>query len=182
MTKNEFLNILQKNLMNMSENERHHYTEYYSEIIDDSIEDGMSEQEAVASLGNIDGIMEQINTSGSVATSAKHRISVFGVIIFICASPIWLSFFGIYIAIWAVLAALYAADFAMAISGLAGMAAFLFILSNPASAFAVLGYSIFSVGLSIIACIGLNRLDFYFIRFTKWIFRSLKNFLTKEET
>ena len=52
MTKREFLEMLNKLTSRLSESERDRLLEYYGEIIDDRMEEGLSEAEAVAALGD----------------------------------------------------------------------------------------------------------------------------------
>ena len=52
MTKLQFIQILEKKLVNLSDSEKNKTISYYSEIIDDMVENGLSEQEATAKLGH----------------------------------------------------------------------------------------------------------------------------------
>ena len=52
MTKREFLEILNERTARLSEAERDRLLEYYGEIIDDRMEEGLTEAEAVAALGD----------------------------------------------------------------------------------------------------------------------------------
>ena len=56
MTKLEFLNELERQLSGLSQAEISKTTSFYSEIISDKTEDGMTEEEAVASLGSITAV------------------------------------------------------------------------------------------------------------------------------
>ena len=60
MTKNEFIKNLSDMLSGLDETDIQKSIEFYSEIIDDSIEDGVSEDEAIEALGNINDVVEQI--------------------------------------------------------------------------------------------------------------------------
>ena len=59
MTKNELLMELRACLWTLPNDEVQSALDYYSEIIDDQIEDGISEQDAVASLGSVKEIASQ---------------------------------------------------------------------------------------------------------------------------
>ena len=52
MTKQLFLNELSAALHGLSREERYRTLSYYDELIDDRVEDGQSEEEAVESLGS----------------------------------------------------------------------------------------------------------------------------------
>ncbi len=60
MNKQEFLKELTNKLTNVPQNEKTRIVEYYNECIDDMIEDGMSETEAINNLGDIDEIIKNI--------------------------------------------------------------------------------------------------------------------------
>ncbi len=97
MNKSEFLDLLESRLKGLPNSEINKSVTYYSEAIDDRIEDGETEDEAVASLGEIDDIiqnaMSQASLSGVVKETVKRRfkVSVPVMILLILGSPIWLS-------------------------------------------------------------------------------------------
>ena len=51
MNKTEFVNQLSAGLMGLSQEDIKRSVDFYTEMIDDRIEDGMPEEEAVAALG-----------------------------------------------------------------------------------------------------------------------------------
>ena len=59
MNKQEFLIELKQHLKGIAPEDISGSIEYYSEMIDDAVEDGMTEEEAVASLGDMDEIEKQ---------------------------------------------------------------------------------------------------------------------------
>jgi uncharacterized membrane protein len=69
MTKSEFLNQLRSRISNLPPDEVERTISYFTEIIDDRIEDGMSEQEAVAGMESIDTII-----ASSYRCSRNRRI------------------------------------------------------------------------------------------------------------
>jgi len=60
MTKNEFIKELSAQLASLPQSEIEKSIAYYSEVIDDRLEDGMTEPEAVAAIGSIPTIVENI--------------------------------------------------------------------------------------------------------------------------
>lgn len=52
MSKADFLRLLERALAQLSEEERQKNLEYYSELLDDMMEEGMTEAEATAKLGS----------------------------------------------------------------------------------------------------------------------------------
>lgn len=60
MNKEQFLNQLAQRLNHLSEQDLFRLTEFFSETIDDRMEDGMSEEQAVAALGDPEQIIREI--------------------------------------------------------------------------------------------------------------------------
>lgn len=76
MTKIEFLNKLKINLAVLSEDEQDRIIEYYSEIISDKIDEGKTEQEAVAELGSPEQVSQSVledYTENETKTNTKPR-------------------------------------------------------------------------------------------------------------
>lgn len=67
MTKSEFLAELRRRISSQSSDEVERTISYFSEIIDDRIEDGMDEREAVSSLESIDTIVREMVPHSSEA-------------------------------------------------------------------------------------------------------------------
>ncbi len=65
MDKNKFLEQLKKRLSFLPEDELERTIAYYSEIISDRTDTGMSEEDAVAAVGNIDEIVESVRADGN---------------------------------------------------------------------------------------------------------------------
>lgn len=71
MNKREFLKALDKKLKNLPKEERKKSVAFYSEIIDDKMEDGASEEEAVQSLGSPGKVAEEILSDASFSSIVK---------------------------------------------------------------------------------------------------------------
>ena len=56
MTKTEFLEQLKNSLTGLSEEDIKKSVDYYEEMIDDRMEDGIAEEEAVGGLGTVEEI------------------------------------------------------------------------------------------------------------------------------
>lgn len=139
MKKQEFLDELKKALWALSEDEQKSSLEYYAEMIDDRMEDGLSEEEAVAAIGTLDEIVEQIMSESPHAPAVvnkeekqtvqpkqakeKGRVQPWIIVLLILGAPLWISLvgglgsgvLGIYVSLWAVVIALYATTFALAV-------------------------------------------------------------------
>lgn len=121
MNKQEFLLKLGQRLSGLSDDEREEQLNFYREMIDDRMEDGLSEEEAVAAVGSIDAITGQITDDASPAEAAsKRRWKAREIVLLILGSPIWVC---LLIAVAAVVFSLYASAWAGIISLWAGFAA-----------------------------------------------------------
>ncbi|MBO5842126.1 MAG: DUF1700 domain-containing protein, partial [Clostridia bacterium] len=60
MTKQEFLDRLQAGLSCLTESDAQERLNFYSEMIDDRMEEGLSEEQAVAHIGDVQTMIENI--------------------------------------------------------------------------------------------------------------------------
>ena len=169
MTKLQFLLSLHNKLSGLPQNEIEERLNFYSEMIEDRIEDGLSEEEAVSEIGTVDEIAEQIVSDIPLTKIAKEkikpkrRIKAWEIILLILGAPLWLSIliaifaviFSLYVALWAVIVSLWASFVAVIGSALGGIMGgiVLGIYKN-----ALTGVALISAGL---VCIGLSILFFY---------------------
>ena len=172
MDKLDFLLALDKRLDVLSETDRRASLDYYSEILDDLVEGGMTETDAVASLGSVDAIAEEILMDIPLPKLVKAKmkgkkpLSGLEITLLIVGFPIWLPIlisvfaviFAVYISLWAVVISLYATDLALAASAPASLlcAVLLFIAGQPSAALLFLGAALALAGLSILLLFGCN--------------------------
>lgn len=80
MTKQAFMDALTKGLSSLSKEDRERIVEYYSEMISDRMEDGLSEEAAVADVGNWEDIAQQILSElpEETESSAEHHVYING--------------------------------------------------------------------------------------------------------
>jgi len=128
MNKVQFLRSLRELLAQLPEAEINKHTQYYSEIIEDMMEDGLTEQDAIASIGDINEIAASILMDYPIKTLVKTRSTPKGgwtaaaIVFAIIGSPIWIPILiailsvilAIYIVIWAVVISLFACVIAIA--------------------------------------------------------------------
>ena len=74
MNKTELLNSLRESLCGLPEEELTKSLDFYSEMIDDRIEDGMSEDEAVAAMGEPQEIADKILSAVSLPKLVKEKV------------------------------------------------------------------------------------------------------------
>lgn len=194
MNKLEFLNKLSANLASLPKYEIDKSVSYYEEIIDDRIEDGMAEEDAVAALGDIDSIAENIKYDMSITTlmkakvsESKNRASNKGVwlTLVILGFPLWFPllaafasvFLALYISVWAIIFSLYAVVLSLGVSCAATLIvgfAFFFVRSVPAGLCA-LGAALLCGALTLFMIKPVYLITKGLIKFTAYIIRKIKS-------
>ena len=119
MTKADFLQLLERALSQLSDEERRANLEYYSELLDDMMEEGMSETEATAKLGSPNQIarhiLQEMPLSKLVSTRMKPKSgwTPLAIVLAVVGSPVWVPLllmcaavvFALFVSIWALGAA-----------------------------------------------------------------------------
>lgn len=200
MNKAEFLKELQQRIQEYPVDETKKSMEYYAEMIDDRMEDGMSESEAVASLGSVEQIAEQIKCELPITTLVKQktkektkgkRMPVWAIVLLVIGFPLWGSIliFTIgmvlvfYALIWCFDILLWCFVLAFGASALAGIAGFFVCLFKGAfgSAFLYLGATLFTGGIGIFTFLGSLLITKGICHGTKWCFLQIKKGLIGKE-
>ena len=112
MTKREFLIGLRRRLSRLPRQEVKERLSFYSEIIEDKIEEGLSEADAVADVGRVEEIAAQIIADSSLANMGKrNKVSKWQIILLAIGSPVWLPILlAIFITVWALIISLWAIE------------------------------------------------------------------------
>ena len=118
MKRLEFILALHEKLSCLQPNDMEERLAFYNEMIDDRMDDGLSEEEAVAQIGSIDDIVAQVIEETPLTRLVKKKLkpkkrNPWQITLLALGSPIWLS---LLIAALAVVIALYAALWAVVIS------------------------------------------------------------------
>ena len=74
MNKEQFLQQLAYHIAGLPQSDVMHWLEYYDEMLDDRIEDGMSEEDAIAALGEPLQIARQILAETPITRLVKERL------------------------------------------------------------------------------------------------------------
>ena len=175
MNKEQFLNELKKGLSGIPKEDLDERVNFYSEMIDDRIEEGMSEEEAVSAIGDVKTIVSQIMAETPITTIVKERvnkekekkkggISVATLIIIVLTFPLWLpivaTIFGLAIAlfavVWSLVVAFYAVTIGLIVAGAASIVWVLGLLfyGNLSGAGLGLGAGLFCLGLGVLMVYG----------------------------
>jgi len=170
MCKQEFLETLLSRLCGLPKQELDERLEFYGEMIDDRIEEGLTEEEAVADIGSVDDIAAQIIADIPLSKIAKERIKpkrrlkAWEITLLAVGSPIWLSLaiavfavvLSVYVVLWSVIISVWAVFgslIACAFGGVAVGAVFA-VYGNAPSGIATVGAGIFCAGLAIFLFFG----------------------------
>lgn len=169
MNKQEFVSKLRDGLSGLPEADIEERLAFYSEAIDDRMEEGLTESEAVEAVGTVEEIVEQTLVDTSILKIArekinrKRRFSAVEIILLCLGSPVWLPLLiaafavilSLYISVWSVIISLWSVFVSLVACGLGG------ILCGVGFAFSANVYS----GLFIIAaglvCAGLSIFVFF---------------------
>lgn len=166
MNKLEFLRQLQNKLSGLPQDDLQERLAFYREMIDDRMEEGLSEEEAVSQIGSINEIAAQIITDTSLRQNLKprKRLSTRVIVLLAVGAVVWLPLLlcgfavgiSLYAALWSAVIALWA-GFASAVAcvlGVAGGGAVLIWAGNVLSGVALIGAGILCSGLSIFLFFG----------------------------
>ena len=170
MSKEEFLAQLRGALAGLPQDDIEERLAFYSEIIEDRMEEGLSESEAVAAVGSIEAIVAQIVAETSLIKIAKERIKpkrrlkAGEIVLLALGSPIWLSLgiaafavvLSLYAVLWSFIVSLWAIFASVAACFVGGVLACIVFAAagNGASGMALLAAGIASAGLAIFMLFG----------------------------
>ena len=197
MTKSQFLDILRSELSFLSRDELESQLGFYGEMIDDRIEEGLSEEDAIRAIGDIDKIVSQLKaddenrTEESEKPKEKRRLGAWAIILIVLGSPIWISLgaaafaiiVAIYAVIWAISGSLWALPASLAAIFLAGAAAGVvtIVYGNALLGITLVGASIACAGLSIFAAFGCFYLTQGAVFLSKTIARFIISLFVRKE-
>lgn len=165
MDKQAFLAQLRSGLPGLPEKDIAERLSFYSEIIDDRIEEGLSEEEAVSAEGTVPEIVEQIVAEIPFATLVKQTIkqkrplNAWQIVLIVLGSPIWLSLAvaavavicSLYVCLWSVIISLWAVFASLIGCGIGGVLGGIVFAcgGNPLAGVALIAAGIICTGLSI---------------------------------
>ncbi len=197
MNKQDFLNKLKVRLSNLPKQDVEERLNFYSEMIDDRIEEGLSEEEAVSQIGSVDEVVSQIIADIPLTkiikekAKQKRKLKPWEIVLLALGSPVWASLlisafaviFSLYVAIWSVVASLWAVFASLVACAPFGIVAgIVFALSgNGLSGAAMVGAGIFCAGLSILLFFGCKAVTGSTLLLTKRIALGIKHCFLKKE-
>ena len=170
MTKIKFLLSLHDKLSALPQDEVEERLNFYSEMIEDRMEEGLSEEDAVAAIGSVDEIAAQIAADIPLSKIAKEKIKpkrklrAWEIVLLAVGSPIWLSLLvsafavviSVYAAVWSVIVSLWAVFGALAGSSVGVVVGGIVVITQgyALSGVALIGGGLVCAGLSVFLFFG----------------------------
>lgn len=164
MGKQEFLTQLRAGLSGLPREDMEERLTFYSEMIDDRMEEGLSEEDAVSGIGPIDTIIAQIISEippvkQPKKAATRKQWTAWEIVLLVLGSPIWLSLlisafavvFSLYVALWSVIVSMWSVFgslIACALGSIVACIGFVICRQNSAG-LAMIGAGLICAGLSI---------------------------------
>ena len=197
MNKQEFIAALRNGLSGLPQADIEERVEFYSEMIADRMEEGLSEEEAVSAIGEVEEIVGQTVADIPLAKIAKERISpkrrlnAGEILLLVLGSPIWVPLgiaaamviAAVYISLWSIVVSLWA-GFASLVAGAIGGAvagAAFAVGGSIASGLALLAAGMVCAGLSVFLFFGCRAATKGMLILPKKTVLWMKNRLMKKE-
>lgn len=197
MTKLELISVLREKLSCLPRQELEERLAFYSEMIDDRMEEGLSEEDALAQIGSVDQIVSQIIEETPLTMlvrekiKPKKRLKGWEITLLAVGSPLWLSLLiaafavviALYTVLWAVVISLWAVFASVAVCAPAGVLAGAVFLcnGNVTSGIAMIAAGLVCAGLAIFLFYGCRAVTKGTVRLTQKILLAVKRCFMKEE-
>ena len=189
MNRNEFNKALRRGLSSLSHEDIEAQVSFYNEMIDDRMEEGLSEEEAVAQIGSVEQIIGHAILDEPV--KQKHTLGALEIVLLVLGSPVWLSLLiaafalvlSLYTVLWSVVVSLWAVEGSVlgcAFAGFVVPIAYMFD-GHPLNALAFLGFSLFCAGMSIFGFYGCKSLTKACAFLSKKAFTLIKSLFVRKE-
>lgn len=191
MGKQEFLSLLKNGLQGLPQKEIEEHLSFYGEMIDDRMEEGLSEAEAVSQIGTVNDVILQILEETSLTKLVKEKVKpkralkAWETAFLIAGSPVWLALLialsavilAGYIVIWSTLVALFAVTVSVGVCSFIGTSVpGIFIIKGYwSSALATFGAGFFCSGVSIVLSFGLKSAAKGVVKLTKKLTLGIKS-------
>lgn len=197
MTKLQFLLALHDKLAGLPRDEVEERLNFYSEMIEDRMEDGLSEEEAVAAVGSIDEIAAQIAADIPLIKIVKEKVkpkrkrNAWEITLLAVGSPLWVPLliavvavvFSVYVSLWSIVISLWAVFASLVVCAVAGliMGVAFSVSGNVHAGLMAVAAGFVCAGLSVFLFYGCKVATKGIALLAKIIVLSVKKGLTKKE-
>ena len=193
MTKDEFLLSLRENLKGLPKDDIDERISFYEEMINDLIDDGKTEEEAIEEVGPVKKIVDEIASTTPFKTIVKEKlknkrkISPLEIILLILGFPLWFPLTIIllvlslvaYILIWVGVIVTCSVELGFIAFGISGILKFLIYMFNGSFSLEALGIGLFCLGASILMYFVCKEVIKLTIKFTRFIYTKIKSTIIK---
>lgn len=197
MTKLKFLLSLHERLTGLPQEEAEERLRFYSEMIEDRMEEGLPEADAVAAVGSVEEIVVQILADLPAAAAPrdakpqKRQRKPWVIVLLAAGSPVWASLLiavlavalAVVVSLWTVTVSLWAIFASLAVCVPAGIAlcvGFLLAGDGPLG-LSVLAASMVCAGLAVFCFFGCKAATKGILWLTKWLARCIRDGFRKRE-
>lgn len=197
MNKQEFLAELRRQLSGIPQEDIEERLTFYNEMIEDQMEEGMTEQAVIAGFGSVEEIASRIMAEIPLVrlvkerVKPKRRLNSWEIVLLVLGSPVWLSLtiaaaaviFSVYAVIWSLIIALWAIELSVAICVPAGLFSFLVLTvkGNGTAGLAMLGIAFACVGIAIFGFFACRQATKAVLTLTKKLYILIKSCFIKKE-
>ena len=197
MNKQEYLESIRSRISAIPADDVNRFMDYYSEMIDDRVEDGLSEEEAVADMGSPDAAVEQILEDMPLTKlvkekiKPKHELKAWEVVLIVLGSPVWIPLLmtaavlllTLWIVAFALLISFYAVVLSFVVAGIVGVICYipLFIANSPYTAVLMLGAALIGIGIAILFVVSVKPITVGIFKVCKASVNGIKRMFVKEK-
>lgn len=197
MTKYDFLDLLKQKLSGLPEDDLNERLNFYSEMIEDRMEEGLTEEEAVAAIGDAEDIVSQILEDTPLTKLVKQKMKpkrkrkTWETVLIILGFPVWFSLlaaafavvFSLYVSLWSIIISLWACVASLGACSAGGVISggVLACTGNVPAGVAAIGAGVVCAGLFILFLYGTKAATDGMVLFTKKLALAIKRSFMKVE-
>lgn len=191
MTKIQFLLELNDKLCGLPQADIEERLNFYSEMIEDRMEEGLSEEQAVQAIGSTDDIVAQILDETPLVKIAREkikpnrRLKAWETVLLAVGAPVWFSLavaaiavlLALYVSLWAVIISLWAVFASVCggiIGGLVG-GTIVAVTRNMYAGLALVAAGVVCAGLAVFVFLGCKAVSNATVSLTKKMVLGIKN-------
>ena len=194
MRKQEFLNELRDKLKGLPKEDLENRISFYDEMIEDRIDDGKTEEGAVADIGPVDDIVNEIAKETPLVKLVKEKVKpkralrVWEIILLVLGFPLWFPLVVVALVlclvasllIWVFVIVAYAIEISLIVSAVGGLILFFVYMFTGQFSLMPLAISILAAGASVLMFFGCMYITKGTIKLHQLIFTGIKRKIMKK--
>lgn len=201
MNKQQFLDAIQDKIGVLPPQDRERSLDFYSEIIDDRMEDGLTEEQAVEAVGSVEEVSAQILSEAQLSkaepVNIPRKLRGWEIVLLVLGAPLWIPLLAAaamlvlsvilvlltaYAVLWTGVLVLYTGNLCLAVGTIAGIAGGVFFLTSGRIGPALLafGMALAFAGLTVLAFFVCNLAAKGVFLLGKYAFRGMKALIIRK--